>query len=155
MKDFLRFVFYLSITYIQKRAHIAPCIFTKWTHLFSQSPNQETEQHQPPKSSLVCLFPAMSPSKGNHNCHFFFLSLAFLRYYWHLTYVSLRCIRWWFDTYIVILSELSQTEKDKLWYRLYVESKKKWYKWTYLQNRNRFTDVENKLMVTKGERAGR
>ena len=25
-------------------------------------------------------------------------------------------------------------------------------KWTYLQNRNRPTDIENKLMVTKGER---
>ena len=27
----------------------------------------------------------------------------------------------------------------------------KWCKWTYLQNRNRVTDVENKLMVTRGE----
>ena len=25
------------------------------------------------------------------------------------------------------------------------------YKWTYLQNRNRLTDFENKLMVTKGQ----
>ena len=32
---------------------------------------------------------------------------------------------------------------------------KKWYKWTYLQNRNRHIDIENKLMVTKGERGGR
>ena len=31
---------------------------------------------------------------------------------------------------------------------------KKWYKWTYLQNRNRLTDTENKLMATKGERGG-
>ena len=38
-------------------------------------------------------------------------------------------------------------------YRLYVESEKnKKYKWTYFQNRNRLTDIENKLMVTKGER---
>ena len=29
---------------------------------------------------------------------------------------------------------------------------KKRYKWTYLQNRNRLTDIENKLMATKGER---
>ena len=29
---------------------------------------------------------------------------------------------------------------------------KKLYKWTYLQKRNRLTDIENKLMVTKGER---
>ena len=28
---------------------------------------------------------------------------------------------------------------------------KQWYKWTYLQNRNRLTDIENKLRVTKGE----
>ena len=31
---------------------------------------------------------------------------------------------------------------------------KKRYKWTYLQNRNKFTDTENKLMVTKVEREG-
>ena len=36
-----------------------------------------------------------------------------------------------------------------MWYHLYVESKK-WYKWTYLQDRNRLTEIENKL--TKGER---
>ena len=29
---------------------------------------------------------------------------------------------------------------------------KKRYKWSYLQNRNRLTDIENKLMVTKEER---
>ena len=32
----------------------------------------------------------------------------------------------------------------------YMWNLKKWYKWTYLQNRNRVTDVENELMVTKG-----
>ena len=31
---------------------------------------------------------------------------------------------------------------------------KKWYKWTYLQNRNRVTDVEDKLTVTKGGKGG-
>ena len=34
----------------------------------------------------------------------------------------------------------------------YMWNLKKWYRWTYLQNRNRFTDFKNKLMVTKGER---
>ena len=34
----------------------------------------------------------------------------------------------------------------------YMWSLKIWYKWTYLQNRNRVTDVENKLTVAKGER---
>ena len=47
------------------------------------------------------------------------------------------------DLEIVILTEASHTEKNKYHIiSLYVESKKKWYKWTYLQNRNRFTDVE-------------
>ena len=32
-----------------------------------------------------------------------------------------------------------------------MESEKKWYKWTYFQNRNRLTDLENKL---PGERWG-
>ena len=30
--------------------------------------------------------------------------------------------------------------------------KNKWYKWTYVQSRNRVTDVENKLMITKGKK---
>ena len=34
----------------------------------------------------------------------------------------------------------------------YMWNLKKWYKWTYLQNRNRLTDFKNKLMVTEGER---
>ena len=50
---------------------------------------------------------------------------------------------------ILLLSELSQKEKDKYHiYHLYAESKI-WYKWTYLQNRNRFSDIENRLVVTK------
>ena len=57
----------------------------------------------------------------------------------------------WMDLEIIILSEIGQTEKD--WCRLYMESKK-WYKWTYLQNRKRLTDMENKFMVTKGETWG-
>ena len=35
----------------------------------------------------------------------------------------------------------------------YMWNLRKW-KWTYLQNRNRLTDIESKLMVTKGERGG-
>ena len=58
------------------------------------------------------------------------------------------------DLEIIILSEVSQTKTNIIWYRLYVESKKNGYKWTYLQNRNRVTDVENKLMVTKDKMVG-
>ena len=57
----------------------------------------------------------------------------------------------WMDLEIIILSEVSQRKVNIIWYHLYMESKKSWYKWTYLQNRNRLTDIENKLMVTKGE----
>ena len=49
---------------------------------------------------------------------------------------------------IVILSEVREQEIS--WYALYAESKKKWYKWTYLQNRNRPTDLETEFMVTRG-----
>ena len=57
---------------------------------------------------------------------------------------------------IIILSEVSQAEKNAIWYRWYVKSKKieKWYKWSYLQNRNRLPDIRNRLMVIKGESGG-
>ena len=59
----------------------------------------------------------------------------------------------WMDLEIVILSEVSQ-RKTNLWHHLYVEFVFKGYKWTYIQNRNRVTDVENNLMVISGERGG-
>ena len=31
---------------------------------------------------------------------------------------------------------------------------KKLYKWMYIKNRNRLTDIENKLVVSKGEMEG-
>ena len=57
----------------------------------------------------------------------------------------------WMDPDIVIPSEASQRTRNIKWHSLYAESKSKWYKWTYLQNRNRLTDLENKLMVTRGK----
>ena len=36
----------------------------------------------------------------------------------------------------------------------YMCNLKKRYKWTYLQSRNRLTDIENKLMDTKGHSGG-
>ena len=41
---------------------------------------------------------------------------------------------------IVVLNEEDQTKTTIIWYRLYAESKNKW---TYSQNRNRVTDIEN------------
>ena len=37
----------------------------------------------------------------------------------------------------------------------YIRNLKKWHKWTYLQNRNKLTDIENKLTVTRRETWGR
>ena len=59
----------------------------------------------------------------------------------------------WMDLEIIILSEVRQ-RKPNIIFNLYVESEI-WYNWTYLQNRNRLTDKENKLTVTKGKRGGR
>ena len=56
---------------------------------------------------------------------------------------ELLCKGPWMDLKIVILSEVSQTAKDK--HDIAIHGiLKKWYKETYLQNRNRITDIENK-----------
>ena len=55
----------------------------------------------------------------------------------------------WMNLEIIILSEVTQTEKHK---SLVSRILKKRYKWAYLQDGNRFTGIENKVMVTKGER---
>ena len=57
----------------------------------------------------------------------------------------------WMNLQIVMLNEVSQTEKHKISCDIaYMWNIKKWYKGTYLQNGSRVTDVENKLMVTRG-----
>ena len=62
----------------------------------------------------------------------------------------------WMDLEIIILSEVSQRERQISYDTTYMWNlkKKKGYKWTYTQKRNRVTDIENKLMVTKGEVGG-
>ena len=51
------------------------------------------------------------------------------------------------DLEIVILNKVSKRRRNSQWHSLYGKSKKKWYKWTYLQNKNRLTDLENELKV--------
>ena len=46
----------------------------------------------------------------------------------------------------ITLSEISQMEKDTLWYLLHVESKNT----TSEYNQKKQTDIENKLVVTRG-----
>ena len=51
---------------------------------------------------------------------------------------------------------LSNVKSQTISYDIaYMWNLKKWYKRTYLQNRNRVTDVENKLMITKGQSGGK
>ena len=57
------------------------------------------------------------------------------------------------DLGIIILSEARQKKKYHL-ISLICGIFKKWNKWTYLQNRNRLTGIENKFMVTKGGKKG-
>ena len=48
----------------------------------------------------------------------------------------------WLVLEIIIPSELNQTQKVS--YDIaYMQNLKKWYKWAYLQNKNRLTDLEN------------
>ena len=45
----------------------------------------------------------------------------------------------------------SEREKQILYINTYMWNLEKWYGWSYLQSRNRDTDVENKYIDTKGE----
>ena len=48
----------------------------------------------------------------------------------------------WVDLERIILSKVSQTVKDKYYMIMLIHSdQKKWYKWTYIQNRNRRGDI--------------
>ena len=58
------------------------------------------------------------------------------------------------DPEMIILSEVSQTGKHCMILLTY-EILKKIIQMKFLQNRNRPTDIENKLMVTEGKRWGR
>ena len=56
------------------------------------------------------------------------------------------------DMEIIILSKSNREKQTSYEFtHLWNLILKKWYKWTYLQNFNRLTDIENTLMVTKGE----
>ena len=48
----------------------------------------------------------------------------------------------------------SEREKQILYINTYMWNLEKWYRWIYLQIRNRDTDVENKYMDTNGRNGG-
>ena len=56
-----------------------------------------------------------------------------------------------------VLTKWSKSERERQISHdiTYMWNLEKWYKQTYLQNRNRLTDIENKHIVTKGKLGGR
>ena len=60
----------------------------------------------------------------------------------------------WTESHTEWSKRESKRERQISYDITYLWNLKQWYKETYLQNRNRLTDIENKLMVTKGQRGG-
>ena len=54
---------------------------------------------------------------------------------------------------MIILSEVRQ-RRNLIWHPFYVESKRKWYKWTYLQNRKRLKRLREWTCVCQGDKGG-
>ena len=61
----------------------------------------------------------------------------------------------WIDLDIFILTEVCQKERGKYHMISLICESKMWCKWTYLWNRNRLTDTENRLVVAMKGRWGR
>ena len=57
----------------------------------------------------------------------------------------------WMNLEPVIQNEVTQKEKNKC-NIAYMWSLEKWYRWTYLQRRNRVSDIENNRVVSSGGR---
>ena len=71
---------------------------------------------------------------------------------WNISHEIMPLAATWMDLEISILSEVNQA--NIVWYHLYVESKK-WYKWTYLQNRKRLIHIKkNNNLRLKGRKMG-
>ena len=49
---------------------------------------------------------------------------------------------------------LNKSEKEKYHVISHMWNLKMWNKWTYLENRNRLIDTDNKIMVTKVDSGG-
>ena len=55
----------------------------------------------------------------------------------------------WMGLEIILLSEVRRQRWIPYDF-IYMWNLKEWFRWAYLQNRNRLTDIENKLTLTKG-----
>ena len=60
---------------------------------------------------------------------------------------------WWMNLESVIQSDISPKEKYIIYYYIYKKFRK-WYQWTYFQDRKRDEDRESELVDTVGEGEG-
>ena len=61
----------------------------------------------------------------------------------------------WLNLEPVMQSEINQKEKNKyILMHIYTRNLEKWYRLTYLQGRNRATDIENGLVHSTGGEGG-
>ena len=121
------------------------------TTLFSRKGNEDQKslvwrkywkKHQTTsKAALLFSFKLFCDIKGNWSHKLFWVMVCLKTNPILVSY---------FQKALKIFDKVNKT--NIIWYHLQVESKNIYiYKWTYLQNRNRLTDIENKLMVTKEE----
>ena len=109
----------------------------------SSSSNEDPAQ---PKINLKKIFNALSPSTEEWIKKMWYIYT--MEYYSVIKKEQNNVICSKMDVRGDCHTEWSKSEKEK--YHFYVESfLKKLYKWTYLQNRNRVTDVEISLTVTR------
>ena len=60
----------------------------------------------------------------------------------------------WKDLENNMLSEVKSDKEKQILYITYMWNLKQLYKWKYMQNRKGLSVIENKLIVTSGERKG-
>ena len=65
---------------------------------------------------------------------------------WNITALPEALRKTWMNLEVIILGKVRHRKRNMVWYSL-MWSLKKMIKWTYLQDRNRFTDWKTELMV--------
>ena len=54
------------------------------------------------------------------------------------------------DLEYVVQSDVSQKEEQISYINIFIQNLEKWYRWTYLQDRNRDINIKNRLVDTQG-----
>ena len=73
-----------------------------------------------------------------------------MEYYSVIKNYKMLFVATWMQLEIITLSQVRKRKMNTVEHHFFVEFKI-WHKWTYLQNRNTFTDIENRVVVAKGD----